>query len=514
MFSRRPRSIASDHAEPVGPARIGEIVGGFRIIRKLGESERADVYLGHAGGHGSEGGDPVAAEVRTAAVKVFRPGVTTADIERQIEAISRASHRHIVALRDLATVDTGQPCLLLERLARGSLAALLAERTSLGAGEAVTILAPIAAAVDVLHGSAVVHGRIRASSILFRQSGAPVLASFGHATLGHTPVRASTAGARTVAALADDQGVLDDRAALAALARLVLGATPSAATLIAWIDRELSTGFQNPFGSALAERLFSLAAPEPVRFGAEGVGPTVPLRVSSFGAPEVALSVAAGPTSDPGDREPRGTGAPVSSSLPDWLVALHLPDWVDTVIRSVTDRVAAVGDARRATRVRARYWVSAAVVGAGLVAAAVLVPTEVPTELPADGAVPASTEVPIAIETGPVVGDDPVAALAALLDARNLCVGDLSVVCLDAALQPGSAAMEQDVALIRFLQGGGEVPDHAIIEAPRIVLVERLGDTALLDLGIDAKTVAPDGNPASALVSRGEAGWRIRGYLE
>jgi hypothetical protein len=39
-------------------------------------------------------------------------------------------------------------------------------------------------------------------------------------------------------------------------------------------------------------------------------------------------------------------------------------------------------------------------------------------------------------------------------------------------------------------------------------LVERLGDSALVGLGN-----GPETTPASTLVMRGEAGWRIRAYL-
>ena len=115
----------------------------------------------------------------------------------------------------------------------------------------------------------------------------------------------------------------------------------------------------------------------------------------------------------------------------------------------------------------------------------------------------------------PVLSDDPVAALGALLAERERCIRDLSVLCLDGVLQKGSAAMERDAAIIRSIQKGGEVPPEAAIAAGGLTLVERLGDSALVSL--NAPGASPPGaaqrTPASTLVMRGEAGWRIRDYL-
>jgi len=108
-----------------------------------------------------------------------------------------------------------------------------------------------------------------------------------------------------------------------------------------------------------------------------------------------------------------------------------------------------------------------------------------------------------------VLGDDPVAAVDDLLARRARCLREISVLCLDGVAQPGSAAMQHDVAVVRALQAGGEQTPDAAIDAVGPVLVERLGDSALLDLGD-----VPQTQPASALVMRGEAGWRIRDYLD
>jgi len=59
------------------------------------------------------------------------------------------------------------------------------------------------------------------------------------------------------------------------------------------------------------------------------------------------------------------------------------------------------------------------------------------------------------------------------------------------------------------LQAGTELPAAARIASIAPTLTEQLGDAALLDLDGPPE----HGKPASVLMIRSEAGWRIRGYL-
>ena len=79
--------------------------------------------------------------------------------------------------------------------------------------------------------------------------------------------------------------------------------------------------------------------------------------------------------------------------------------------------------------------------------------------------------------------------------------------------------MRDDQAAIRAAQQGGELPDPlaSASDVGTPVLIERLGDSALVRLGEAASAVddadehrlAPR-RPASLLLVKGEAGWRIR----
>lgn len=103
------------------------------------------------------------------------------------------------------------------------------------------------------------------------------------------------------------------------------------------------------------------------------------------------------------------------------------------------------------------------------------------------------------------MGDDPLAAAVALLERRDACIAELSLLCLEEADQQGSAALADDRAGLEVLRAGeeAELPAVAPVDA---ALVERLGDSALVRLG-------PQTAPASLLLVRSEAGWRIRDWV-
>ena len=454
--------------------RAGDVVGGYRLLRKLGDGSRAEVFLGYAStGH-------------TAVVKVYRPDVPASVAEAELLALSRAAHAHTVQVRDVASLPGGAQCLILERLELGSLARLLAARSQVHAGEALTILAPLGAAIDAMHASGVAHGGVGAGSVLFRATGAPVLACFGEATVfdaGLTPAK-----------LARQAAVLADRAAFARLAAAVLDRRPPdrrVRAIVEWLAAQGDQGFPDAIGEVLAERLFDVTDAAPVWFEWE--------ERSALGVPARAVTAEPVPETPP--------AAPITR-------ALGLPTWVSDALEN--SPVALLRSHMRG--VRRRVWLVAGGVALALCVAIVVVPTDAPlpsnpgSSAPAPaGSEPAaseSTETPVAIEQGAVAKDDPLAALELLLVERERCIRDLSVLCLDAVDQAGSAALADDTALVRAIQNGGESA-HVALNASGAELVERIGDSAIVRL----TATDPETQPASLLLMKGEAGWRIRGYL-
>jgi eukaryotic-like serine/threonine-protein kinase len=146
-------------------------VPGYRLETLLGRGGSGEVWRAVPRG----GGEPVA-------VKVLVAG----DPERQAREaalLGELDHPHLVRLLEVVHQPRrgGAPrvALVLELLAGGSLAALLARRGRLRPGEVVTAIAPVAAALAHAHGNGVVHGDLSPANIVFTAEGRPVLTDLG-----------------------------------------------------------------------------------------------------------------------------------------------------------------------------------------------------------------------------------------------------------------------------------------------------------------------------------------------
>lgn len=458
-------------------------LGGYRIVRKLGEGARAEVYLGHSARLGEARlGEARLAGARlgdvgpSVAIKIFRAGVTDASIAAEIEALSRAAGEHSLPLLDVTTAPDGAQALILERLTGTSLGRLLRDHPRRSLGEAITILAPVALALRRLHLAGVVHGAVRQDALLFDTAGAPVLACFGRAF----PISAG----QPPALLDAVPGVAIDIRAFADLSRVTLGTVDhsGARTLADWVSSTPTLASDTWF-DVLADRLFDLGVPEPINFRpkeAQPVEPRVPGRLLRSDPVEV--------------------GEHWGGRILDRILRL-LPEDARTVAQRLWDALRVV---------RPRVWAAAGAVGCALVAALVLVSpgaTGAVQGPPVGSGAPMASDQP-ARELGPVAGDDPVSALVALLEARQRCIADLSVLCLGAVGQAGSAALAEDEAIVRSLQKGAQSPAAFTVTAAQVAIGERLGNSAILEL-VDIA----DSEPASILLMKGESGWRIRDYL-
>jgi len=437
---------------------------GYRLLRRLGEGLRAEAFLAIA--EGLPDAEPVV-------LKVPLPGTSDASTLIEAEALDRARGPHVVDLIDLATGPRGTQVLVLARLAGPSLAQLLATRGAIGVGEAITVLVPLHQTLDRLHRGGVAHGRVRADAVLFGADGAPVLARFGAASLAEP--------ARPEALLEQDDAVLSDRRDFAALAARVLtaaglpefGGGPGESDGVAW--------------SEWPAVLFALGMPEPVRFdGATALQQTIVARAPGSAA-SIEVSERPGLVRVVRDLVSSGPeGARASMAL----LLAHL--------------------GRALSAVRVRVWVAGAAVLAALLVAIVLLPISEPgTPVASVSPAPSSPleDAPVATPSS-ILGDDPLTAVVELLAVREHCIRDRSVLCLDGVGQAGSSALAADQDLVRALQQGAEQTPIPTVTLDRLVLEERLGDSALVALQDPA-----DSEPASILLMKDEAGWRIRGYL-
>ncbi|HWH97152.1 MAG TPA: hypothetical protein VNS80_02190, partial [Pseudolysinimonas sp.] len=299
-----------------------EDVAGYRVLRSAGRGDRARLLLGFDEG-------------RTVVLKVSAADDARAAVE--IAALDRSAGEHVVALADVS-VDEQATVLVLERLPSGTLAELLERRSGLDAGEAVTILAPIAATVDRIHAAGVAHGRLSLSAIGFREDGSPTLVGFGGAEFfaADTPevVRETVAG------------VLLDREALRGIVGMVLARVVGARADAA---RRLTGEIADASPGAVAERLFGLAASTPVRFDDDG-------------------EIVAVRMGEPRDVEPEES--PVAT-FPSWLRAL-VPEWARERLEEPLARVIAVWNGWEPRR--RRLFLGAVAGGLTVLVAVALVP--------------------------------------------------------------------------------------------------------------------------------------------
>jgi hypothetical protein len=196
-------------------------------------------------------------------------------------------------------------------------------------------------------------------------------------------------------------------------------------------------------------------------------------------------------------------------------------------------------------RTRRGVWLVAALAAVALVVTALLLaggtagstsaadPSATPTTTPGntgDRAIagdPAKTVPPtsppdLAALRASIGGDDPVAAADALLRLRGECLRTRSESCLEGVDQPGSVALAADLSVLRQTPpvgtGQDRTPSATQPSAPPPgppVLVERLGGTAIVAVPAALLGDAgPETPPASLLMVRSEAGWRIRDVLE
>jgi eukaryotic-like serine/threonine-protein kinase len=169
-----PAVPLADPGDPVPP-----VVPGYTLRSLLGRGGSGEVWRAVP----RRGGEPVA-------IKVLVAGEPERQA-REAALLGGLDHPHLVRLIEVVHQPqrggATRVALVLELLAGGSLAALLARRGRLRPGEVVTAIAPVAAALAHAHGNGVVHGDLSPGNIVFTAEGRPVLTDLGVArVLGET----------------------------------------------------------------------------------------------------------------------------------------------------------------------------------------------------------------------------------------------------------------------------------------------------------------------------------------
>ncbi|WP_350346738.1 hypothetical protein ABIQ69_08740 [Agromyces sp. G08B096] len=539
---RRRSTSAAPAPEPSSPAEPPETgwLAGYRLLRRIAAGRRAHLYLAVAGERAAvpgeariparpSGDDHAPAEV--VVVRVYEPEADPAPIAIELDAMSHVNV--LPRLRDLATLPDGRTCLVVERLGATSLASIGAHR-SITVGEAITVLAPVVVGVGELerHGFALT--RMTPADVLFDGRGRPRLVGTGWLTRLPAPgVAESERTALVRATHAAYAGLVDDVAGMTHPA----GALEPIRALLA--ERLAERPFV-PCHGEVERLLFAIGAPAPV----------AGLTLAPARHPSPVLEGPRGMPGTPPDLAPvgadeveRASRGGLAGALRAAAERLGMGELAAVGVSRATGRGRSADGPRRRilemlARRRATVTVAALAGGGALILLLTLVPpsdagpdasaatsgsvpgTGVLTTQPAttgadvDAAQDApgsasdgSASNPPASETGASTSaSDAASAVAELLVRRDTCFDRLDLACLDGVVQAGSALEAADRTAILDGQSGAAPGGREAYDLAAPSILGEMGEAWLVGVPYaDAQR-----EPASVLVMRTEAGWRLR----
>jgi putative two-component system response regulator len=163
----------------------GAVVGSYRVLERIGRGGMATVCRAYQ-----------PALDRQVALKVlpefFAEEETYRErFQREAMSVARLRHPNILQVFDFGDAD-GIAYIVMELVEGGPLSDRLGEPMQLDA--VLSLLEPLAAALDYAHSRGVLHRDIKPSNVLLREDGTPVLADFGLAKLAGARRRLTESG--------------------------------------------------------------------------------------------------------------------------------------------------------------------------------------------------------------------------------------------------------------------------------------------------------------------------------
>jgi serine/threonine-protein kinase len=138
---------------------LGQTVGNYRVVSKLGEGAMGSVFLAE---------HPIIG--RKVALKVIHPHLArnpevVARFVNEATAINRIGHQHIVEVTDFGRTPTGDFYFVMEHLEGYTLAHMIERRAPLEVARAIGIAAEIADALVAAHARGVIHRDLKPENV-------------------------------------------------------------------------------------------------------------------------------------------------------------------------------------------------------------------------------------------------------------------------------------------------------------------------------------------------------------
>jgi eukaryotic-like serine/threonine-protein kinase len=155
-------------APPVTGELIGDQIGPYRLVRRLGEGGMGVVYEAHQT-------QPIR---RLVALKIIKPGMDSRDIiarfESERQALALMDHPNIARVLDAGATSTGRPYFVME-LVDGVPINRYADGRHLSIQDRLQLFIPVCEAIQHAHQKGIIHRDIKPSNILVAQrDGKPV----------------------------------------------------------------------------------------------------------------------------------------------------------------------------------------------------------------------------------------------------------------------------------------------------------------------------------------------------
>ncbi len=187
---------------------------------------------------------------------------------REFDVLRRLSVEGLVRVHEAFSLpgDPARVAVVLDLVRGGSLAAALRARGHLSAGEAVTVVTPVARALADLHALGVVHADVSPGNVLLERTGRPLLADLGVARLaGEAPAEVfGTPGYTAPEVEAGEQPTCaSDVYAVGALAWACVTGEPPAPLGVRRPLAELASGLPQAWLDVVAQCLSSLPSERP-----------------------------------------------------------------------------------------------------------------------------------------------------------------------------------------------------------------------------------------------------------